>query len=236
MTSPKISDRRIKMHPTDLIAMHVEMDTPETKHEICALTGVQCECVPLKSIISSSFTDGRLFAYPSSNWLGVNVYKAWKFEIRHPDKKRGFAPERNSCWVVNKTGWQYKLVKREIRDIALNGYDPPWSCWVTTGYKKHGSLRAVVNNSRFGAIALNESLADCSDVGKTKILYDTMHDMQISGFGRKILETLDCPPGYLKKYGFEKWNKYREWAKPFYQSALYQFVCYILPTKEEMES
>lgn len=56
------------------------------------------------------------------------------------------------------------------------------------------------------------------------------------GFGRSILETLECPVFVLSKIGIDKWFKLESWAKPIYQSNLYQFLCYLLPSQQELKN
>ena len=224
----------------DLIAAHIASDVDvsglEIRQEVCCITGVKCECVPMGAVITTSFTDGQLFKAPSSEWVSLSTYQAWKFGIRAEGKKRDMNPERNSCWVVNRDAWRHGLKKAEIRQVALEGVTPPWACWVTTGYKKHGTLRTPVNSSRHGVIAFNDLRADCSDPERVMGMFERMKSIQLVGFGRKIIETLECPPGYQKRYGFGPWNEFYSWAKSIYLSPLYQFVCYILPTKEEMDA
>jgi hypothetical protein len=56
------------------------------------------------------------------------------------------------------------------------------------------------------------------------------------GFGRTILENLECPPFVIRKAGIKKWLEFERWAKPKHQSAVYSFLCYLLPSQEELKN
>lgn len=222
-----------------LVSKHVidkvDISGIQISDEVCCVSGEVKPCVPKKDLISSSFTDMQYFKAPTSAWIGTDVYAAWRYGTREPGKKRDFVPTRNCCWYVDQNEFRIKLNKKDIRDIALKGGAPPWACWVTTSYKKHGTMRARPNNFMHGIIAFDDLQVDCSDVARTKEIYDRLCGMQLKGFSRPILESLSCPPGVLKKNGFVEWNEFYSWAKPFYTSALYQFCCYILPTADEIK-
>jgi len=223
-----------------LIARHVgtEVDTSELQiqRDICCLTGLETDCVPVKQLITSSFTDGARFRAPSSAWIGLDVYQSWKYGFRGEGKKQYFCPERMSCWYVDDSQFQYQINKIRIRDVALKGGVPPWAMWVTTSYKKHGSLRATLNNKLFGRVAFDNVVADCSDSIKTLEWYSRILDIQSKGFNRFILESLDCPVHVLKKNDHKEWDVFYRWAKPIYMSPLYKFLCYLLPSKEELNA
>ena len=224
--------------PSALIANHVGQYVPldgiEVVEETCCVTGVLCPCVPVNLLITSSFTDGKFFKNPSGRWVGVDIYKAWKYGILEAGKKRQFAPERMSCWVVSETSFEFRIDRKRIREVALEGCKPPWACWVTTGYKKHGSIRAKVNIRHRGVIAFDELRVDCSDP-RIDDFYFRLTEMQKKGFSRPTLETLNCPPAVLKKLDFTEWMRFCEWAKAWYTSPTYQFCCYLLPSKEELK-
>jgi len=228
------------MTPCTLIAKHVKKDVPlgglEIMEEVCCVSGQKTQCVPVKELISASFNDARFFWIEGGRWIGVEVYQAWRYGVMQEGKKRLFNPERMSCWVAHNDAVEWKIGRIRIRELALSGCSAsPWACWVTTGYKKHGSLRAKVNISQRGIIAFDEVLVDCTGE-KIDPVYRRLSKMQTAGFSRPTLETLICPPAVLRKLDFKLWMAFCNWAKAWYTSPVYQFCCYMLPSKAEIDA
>lgn len=165
--------------------------------------------------------------------VSVDCFIAWRFGSRDEGKKRDMRPEANQCWVCTPT--KFSVIKRqEVRKIVLEGmHEKPWAIWVTTSYKKHGSLRARVNNDWRGFVAFDELLVDCRGADAVQY-WARMTAAQNQGIWRSMQETIDCPPGMVMKIGLENWLSFERWARPRFRSPLYQLMCYLLPSKEEM--
>jgi hypothetical protein len=122
-----------------------------------------------------------------------------------------------------------------VREIVIEEkYPAVWSGYVTTSYKKHGSLWARVNANgvrfwRFEALDV-----DCSDHGYLMRVWERLNEELRRGFSRPTLESLACPPFFLKKVGVDKWLELERWARPIAASPLYRFLCYLLPSQKEL--
>jgi hypothetical protein len=144
--------------------------------------------------------------------------------------------ERMSCWLCDGVTFD-RLQRTDFRPLILNGVDRDlWTAYITTSYKKHGALNASVNNKSFGVWRFENLTVDASDKAKVNDWYNTLNEYLHIGFGRTVLESLDCSPFVMQKYGVDKWIKFQSWAKDKYQSPLYQLLCYILPSQEEIKA
>lgn len=218
------------MHSVTLIASAISgsaecASLPDKKTMgFCALTGDYTLCVSRGELFGKSFTNIDLLKAPESNLISCDAYLAL-----------GYKWERMSSWFTDGKVFN-RLQRADFRSLILNGTDAEtWSAYITTSYKKHGALNAPVNNGRFGIIRFENVTCDCRDSGKVNSWYSEMDNALRLGFGRSVIESLNCPPFLMQKYGFEKWMKFEQWARPKFQSPLYQLLCYILPTKEELK-
>lgn len=50
------------------------------------------------------------------------------------------------------------------------------------------------------------------------------------------MESLDAPPGVMKSIPVSLWMDFAQWAKDKYLSSLYRFLCYLLPSKDELKA
>ena len=218
------------MHPVNLIARslptsdRIPLDV-EPVRQRCCLTGQMTDCVPRKAAIGAAFTTQHLFAAPQSDWIGVDAFQALKYR-----------PERTACWWCD--GREFRVVKRaEIREIVLNGSPAsPWAMWVTTSYKKHGSLLARVNHGGYGMIAFDELLVDNRKDWITLEWWGIMTTAQRAGIGRTMQESVACPPGLMGKIGLKIWMEFERWARPRAGAPLYKLLCYLLPSQEELKN
>ncbi|MEN6492611.1 MAG: hypothetical protein ABFC85_11545 [Rectinema sp.] len=226
------------MHTCELIARAIPEEKrpalPCEPHDgVCCVTGERGRCLPRSTLILQSLTDLALFKAPSSPDVGVDVWTSWRYGWTTPGKKKDMRPEANQCWLVNAAGFQI-VARRAIREIVLNGSPAsPWAMWVTTAYKKHGSLRARVNYEPRGIVAFDELIIDTSapNVGEW---WTIMTAAQKAGVRRTLQEDCSCPAGLMRKIGFSTWMKFEAWAKPKQQTPLYRLLCYLLPSREEM--
>ncbi|MCK5615144.1 hypothetical protein KAR91_75470 [Candidatus Pacearchaeota archaeon] len=204
-------------------ADHIELPAKPVI-EICAITGNKTLCVLRKKLLSNNFTEQSKLQCPESSFVGIESFQSLKYP-----------KERKSSWLVTKN--EFRSLKRTaIRPLVLNGVESElWSGWVTTSYKKHGTLRAAVNTAGQAFWAFDEMLVDCSDIAKVNDIYNRLVRELEKGFGRKILETLNCPVFIISKIGMLKWLELEKWAKPLYKSGLYKFLCYLLPSMAELK-
>lgn len=204
---------------------------------VCAVTGDEGWCVPRKAVLGSSFTNANLLAAPQSEFVSVAVLQVWEYGYKTAeDKQREKRPERMSSWFCDGATFE-ELDRQGVRAKVLQPEMPSiWTAYATTSYKKHGSLRARVNTDAQRVWLFEERLVDCSDMAKVQAWWGVLNTALRAGFGRTILETLDCPPYVMAKHGLAKWQAFEAWAHRKVNSALYAFLCYLLPSQEELKS
>ena len=202
--------------------------------QTCAVTGEHSLCIPRKELLGKSFTNGDLLAAPQSGYISLAAYAALTYKW-----------ERCSSWYCD--GEQFvRLDRKSVRAMVLAGqYGKQWSGYATTSYKKHGSLFTKVNHSplegtgggNFGKAIWRFEMrdADCTNHARLMAIWDRLDTEIRAGMGRTIMETLDCPPFLIKKFGIKRWLDFQQWARPFYHGALYKFLCYLLPSQEELK-
>jgi len=219
------------MHPINLIASAIKNDPerPELPCSpvagICAVTGDEGLCVPRKELFGKSFTNADLFICPSSNMVSVNTYIALKYKW-----------ERMSSWICDGETFT-KLYRVKVRDRVLAADKPAmWSGYVTTSYKKHGALKAPINRRQSNIWLFEMRLVDCSDRNRLMAWWQTLNTALRGGIWRSVIESLECPNIVIKNVGINTWLKFEAWARPRYQSALYGFLCYLLPSQEELKN
>lgn len=217
------------MHAVNLIAASLSEADAEMPQAIdigiCCVTGMEGPVVRRKDLFGISFTDGALLAAPHSEHVSVDAYRALRYKW-----------ERMSSWVCDGVGFT-RLDRKGVRDYVLQSDLPSqkWVGYATTSYKKHGALRAPVNSGSRAVWLFETRLVDCSDRFR---LFDWWIELNLAlrkGFGRSILETLECPPSVMAKVGVREWMTFYSWAQPKRQSSLYAFLCYLLPSQEELK-
>ncbi|MBP8055082.1 MAG: hypothetical protein KA314_04540 [Chloroflexi bacterium] len=233
------------MHATDLITACLtdaqKEPLPEAARSgICCVTGVTTETIARKQLFGSSFCDLNLLACPESPLVGVGVWYAFQFGAYGIDaesgqaKKRKKKPEVMSCWWTDGQTF-HEMGKAQIRELVLRGTTAKhWAGWVTTTYKKHGALRSPVNGTPFGSWGFDDLLVRANDVTAVLEMWRKLRQAQNNGIGRTGIETLDIPIPIMIKVGMGFCNDFLAWARPRYQSPLYQFLVYLLPSQEEL--
>lgn len=234
------------MHASDLIASALteaqKEPLPETAQQgICCVTGNLTDTIARKHLLGYTFLDLNLLAAHDSPRIGVNVWYAFKFGDYGIDKetgelkKRKKTPECMACWWCDGQSF-IEMTKPKIRDMVLRGTTAKnWAAWVTTSYKKHGSLRSKVNNQPFGFWGFDDLQVDASDRAKVLIIWKKLRTAQAKGIGRSYMETLDIPVNVMQKLGLILCNDFVLWAHDYYQSPLYQFLLYLLPSQDELK-
>jgi hypothetical protein len=219
------------MHTLQLLYSSIPKDEHEplpsgTMQGVCAFTGAIGPCVPRAVLLGKSFTDQHVLRAPDSPLVSVEAWVALKYKW-----------ERMSSWLCDGTRFK-RLDRRGVRDYVIGGVSERlisrWAGYITTSYKKHGSLRAPVN-SRDRQVWLFESrLVDCSDRVRLAEWWSVMTQAQLNGVSRQSQETLDMPPGIIRKVGVDVWEQYKAWARDKWQSPLYALLCYLLPSQAEL--
>jgi len=230
------------MHTVDLLAQAIpitnrEPPPIEPQFGMCCITGRAGDTIPRSRLLSSNFSDTSLLAAPDSDRVGLNAWYAWQYgeygtnEDDTP-KKRKKKPEMMACWWCD--GEQFiEVGKPKIRDLVLNGTTAKhWAGWVTTTYKKHGSLRSPVNGRPYGVWGFNDLLVN-ANIDTVTEYWRIMREVQDAGVWRTAIKTLDAPVGMIYKIG-AVWQPFYRWARAHYQSPLYQFMEYLLPSQEEL--
>ena len=218
------------MHPVNLIAQAIPTHSEgtelpcEPQEGVCALTGAVGACVPRKELLGKSFTNGDLLARPDSPLVSVDAYRALKFKW-----------ERMSSWLCNGVTFQ-RLDRQGVRQQALFAAMPSqWTAYATTSYKKHGSLNAVVNTGSRRVWLFETRLVDLSNMTQVMDWWNVLNMALRAGIGRSVMETLECPPFVIAKVGLLTWLDFEAWARPRYLSAMYAFLCYLLPSQDELK-
>jgi hypothetical protein len=216
------------MYPCNLIAQSLKDDKAELPCEpvkaICAVTGLETLCVSRAELFGKSFTNGDLLARPDSDYVSVDAYLALKYKW-----------ERMGSWFCDGETFE-RLDRQGVRAKVLQADMPVyWTAYATTSYKKHGSLRARVNMGKSRVWLFEMRLVDLTDFARAMEWWDALNIALRSGIWRSIIESLECPPFVIDKIGLKTWMEFETWARPKYLSALYAFLCYLLPSQEELK-
>jgi hypothetical protein len=228
-------------HTCHLIALAIsEAERPSLPckpiEAVCAVTGTHGLCLPREDVVSNANCDGFLFVNPTSAFVHVDVFTAWNFGETKEGNKRQTHPERQSCWYCNLHEFR-KMDKAAIRPIVLEGsLSSPWALWVTTSYKKHGSIRSPINHTRFGRVGFDEVIVDCSNNADVVSMWTRLRAAQSVGIPRPLIEHLDISPGYMAKLGWKIWRDFEMWARSRVRSPLYRLLTYLLPSQEELKN
>lgn len=216
----------MRSHAVELIAPHSDVEMPTgIERGVCAVTGKECDTVPRGELLSKSFTSGDLLRAPNSDRVGVAAYLALRYKW-----------ERMSSWIVTESEFR-RLDRVGVREAALG--NPPagvWAAYATTSYKKHGALLAPVNSGDRSTWVFETRPVDMSQRDVVREWWERLNTALRLGLGRSVLESLTCPPFLVRKVGVREWLAFDAWARPRYQSPLYAFLCYLLPSQEELRA
>jgi len=215
------------MHAVELIAAALpEQELPDTPAPgVCCVTGQHTDTIPRKHGIKPTFTNLDLLRAPGSDRIGLHAWRA----LTEP-------AERQSSWICDGQEF-HKLIRTEVRALVLDGVSAPiWCGYATTSYKKHGALNAPVNTGGAQRWLFEMVVADCTDRAQVQEYWQRMRSAQDAGIHRPVIEALDAGPWLIGKVGARVWCEFEAWARPRMHSPLYQFIAYLLPSKEEMKS
>lgn len=215
------------MNAIDIVASAVGGEPPEEPAPgICCVTGVECETIDREHVIKPSFTNFDLLRAPESRRAGVAAYRALTLDA-----------ERKSSWWCDGERF-VKLNRVDVRERVIGGVAStlPWAGYATTSYKKHGALRAPVNTGSAQRWLFELAIVDCTQRDTVAAMWQRLRAEQDGGIGRSLMEALDGPTAVLAKIGIDRWRRFAEWATPVSQSPLYRFLCYLLPSADELKA
>lgn len=217
----------MQYHPVSLIYSAIEhIPLPcQPEEGVCAVTGHTGLTIPRYHLFGRSFTNIDLLASPGSDRISLEAYQALKYKW---ERMSSFFCDGETFLKLDRIGVRNRIFAEQM--------PPLWIGYATTSYKKHGALRTPLNTGSRRLWLFEMQVVDCSDMDKTQIWWDELNKYLRLGIGRSILETLNCPPYILRKIGLPVWIALQNWAADKYQSGLYQFLCYLLPSQEELKN
>lgn len=211
-------------------------DPPETPTDgVCCVLGTREPCIDRKHAIKPSFTNLDLLRSPDSDSVSVRAWRVLTHSVDAAEgKKRATFPLMQSAWIV---GESLQLLDRQgVRRCVIEGMRPlgQWAGYVTTSYKKHGCLRAPVNRNGCARWLFELDVVDCTDQAKVLEWWNILRHARVSGIPRPVIETLDCSLHLMSKH-LALWLEFERWARSKVSSPLYRFLCYLLPSEEEIK-
>jgi len=227
------------MHCVELFSLAVEIADCDPLPEPvsvanCAVTGHVCQCVPRDALLGKSFRDQGVLRWPDSGWVSLAVWCAFTYHLDR-GKKRAFYPERQSSWLVVDSYWGARLFlldRQGVRDRVLSSEQAPalWAGYVTTSYKKHGSLYTPINSPGQAIWQWEQTRVDCSDRDLVADTWRVLREAQNAGIPRPCIESLAPYAAQIRKVGVSTWQDFEAWARPRHLSPLYRFLAYLLPS------
>lgn len=225
------------MMAIDLICRHLpETEPPEPPLPgTCCVLGTEEPTIHRKHAIKPSFTNLDLLRAPNSDRVSVRAWRVMTYRTDPADgKKRGAQPLIQSSWVAHEDGIEY-LQRLDVRRLVLEGVNHRWwAGYVTTSYKKHGSLRAPVNHNGTQRWLFEQEIIDCPSRDQVREWWERMLEARTAGIPRPVIESLDIGVPLMEKH-LSLWLSFEPWARQRYQSGLYRFLTYLLPGQEELK-
>lgn len=216
------------MHAVTLISRALGPDEVEAPPApiadgLCCVTGEYGPSVPRDLLLGPSFTTWDLLAAPGSERVGIDAWRALRY---------GW--ERKSSWICDGRRF-VRLDRRGVREAVLAQTMPEiWAAYATTSYQKHGALRAPVNRGARRVWLWESEFVDCSDRTLLADTWGRLNEALRAGFQRVALESLECPLSAVRGGRLHQWLAFERWARPRCRSALYRFLCYLLPSRDEL--
>lgn len=192
---------------------------------VCAITGDFGPGIPRGEVLGKSFTNLDLLRAPESRLVGRDAWTALTHKW-----------ERMSSWFCDG-GTFLRLDRQGVRRLVLTGkYPPLWAGYATTSYKKHGALWAAVNSGSKAVWRFEQLDVDCSNHPRLLSVWTRINRALRAGVSRPVLETLDPTAFTFRAVGVNYWADLERWGRPLFRGALYQFLCYLLPSQEELKA
>lgn len=228
------------MNQFDLFAQSLDPADPDyptyggaIKPGLCCVTGERSsETIPRICAIKPSFTQIDLLRAPDSDRVSLDAFRALTYKW-----------ERQSSWIADRD----RFIRFEkpsipkIRTFVFGSACPKaWVGYANVTYHKHGILLARVNraNSLTQIWAWeNETVSFESDCARA--MYDVLREWQDRGIpafsaSNPPMLTLSPDDWLIAKIGVKAWTEFELWARPKYQSRLYRFMVYLLPSQKEL--
>lgn len=191
---------------------------------LCCITGIYGDCYDRKAVIGKSFTNLDLLSNSQSNLVNCEAFIALKYKW-----------QRMSSYTADGKTFN-RLDRIGVRNAVFN---PPksknWVGYATTSYKKHGGLNTPVNNSESNFWLFETVIVDCG-LSHKQDWWHNLNNYLRMGIGRSILESLDAPTHAIKKIGIKNYLDFLSWAEGKSNTPLYQFLCYLLPSQDELKA
>lgn len=199
-------------------------DPPETpKLGRCCVLGTEELTIDRSHAIKASFTNLDLLRAPDSDRVSIRAFRV----ITEP-------AQRMSSWVCDADGFR-KVDRLAVRTAVLDGVTgTPWAGYITTSYKKHGALRAPVNTGGAQRWLFEMLVVDCSRRDMVHEWWQIMRETRAAGIPRTVMERLDADVSLIGKH-WARWTAFERWARPRVSAPLYQLLCYLLPSEEELK-
>lgn len=222
------------MHPITLIASSIKKDDPDYPElpdakvatGECCFTGEKTDCIPRSLLLGKSFNNHDTLLRPGSKFASLDAWVCMKYKW---ERSSSFFCDGKSFDRLNRQGVRDKFFQKELPDL--------WVGHATTSYKKHGSLLTKTNMSRKNRIwSFEMKLVDASDIQKRDEWWGILNEYLRLGISRPVMESLTINPAYISKIGLDVWVKFERWATDKYQSNLYAFLCYLLPSQDELKA
>lgn len=216
----------------DLVARALPYRDPpqEPLHGLCCVLGREMPCIDRVHAIRDSFTNIDILRAPTSDKVSVEAWRVLTYTEQAPGKKRDRRPLMQSSWICDGSSITW-LDRNAVRSLVLDGVAANrWAGYVTTSYKKHGVLRAPINNGTQRWLFETE-VVDCTN--RTMVLewYDRLRTVRASGIPRPVIESLDIGLPLMRKHT-ALWMEFERWARPRHRSTLYRFLVHLLPSQE----
>ena len=210
-------------------------EPPESPAEgICCVLGTLEPCIDRSYAIKPSFTNLDLLRAPDSDHVSVRAWRVLTHSVPGAEgKKRDTFPLMQSSWVCDGKNVIY-LNRQGVRSLVLDGVQADiWCGYVTTSYKKHGCLRTPMNRNDTQRWLFELEVVDCSDRAKVADWWERLRTTREAAVPRPVIETLDCSVHLMGKH-LALWQQFEPWARSHYQSPLYRFLTYLLPSQDEL--
>lgn len=211
--------------PTHLIhqgAGYPEVENLETAPGRCAVCGSEIsEGVPLKKVVSDAFTNWDVLADATE----THACKACAYCIR--DRRT-----RQSCYVATKDSLVF-FKRDDIEKYLFDPPEPPFVLFVTASYKKHGSFRAHVNQSRKLFYVQFEDRSVLFSPSKYKDVFNVMKRMYATFNKTEEIGKGEYIQRRVQEYGIAAWKRDESTIAQYRGSMVFELLLYALNKPEE---